>query len=659
MQLNELISKYIVFVDTCTWMYPEGDPFLQDELFTALSQSEKKVRISGKVVEEVTKHIKSEDAEQSAQAKKAATLINKYNKQGVIEVYQDPDDPFQDQAILAMFMKYRTKFNLAMITQDRKFAKDIDALNLQGSVQSKNNIIVYYIDRYGKLAKWDHGVKEHEKRNGSQSQQQSQTPSQSQPQSSASKKPKDKSNIVRLPLGTKPETGLDTPIAVSHIPAAGERIMTDQYGELELMKELGAGGEGSVFLTSNGMVCKIYAQMTQARHEKLKLMLQIPFDKEGICWPKSLAYNSNGECIGYIMEAASGKVMQLSMFHKKLLEKNFPHWNRQSLAELAINVLDKIQYLHDRNIIVGDINPFNIMIKDYNEVYLVDTDSYQIVNYPCPVGTINFTPPEAQGMRYHEYLRTFEHEYFAVATLVFMILMPGKPPYAQQGGGTPGENIKNMEFPYPFGEFRGNAPDGVWRYIWSHFTYRIKERFFQVFAENNRISTEEWINELEEYAKKIKLGHSNDEIWPMSNKIADDDAVEVTCRDCGTAFVMHVNKKQDLDMKGKPYICNPCLVKMKVVKVARDEAAAAQQAANTSDKERLAALLRAKRTQAGSSAAAQSRTPAASQMRASSSSQQGTPRSSTHTSPPVVTFRPFPPSLGQRLVGFIKQVLNK
>lgn len=33
-----------------------------------------------------------------------------------------------------------------------------------------------------------------------------------------------------------------------------------------------------------------------------------------------------------------------------------------------------------------------------------------------------------------------------------MIMLPGKPPYSQQGGGYPGDNIKNMDFSYPFGE---------------------------------------------------------------------------------------------------------------------------------------------------------------------------------------------------------------
>ena len=569
MEITDLIQKYIVFVDTSSWMYTEGVKFLEQEFPAALHSHQKKVRISGKVIEEVNKHIKGDDKKRAEEAKVAAKLLNQYHKHKILEIYQDPDDPFQDQAILAMFMKYRTKFNLAMITQDRNFARDIEDLNDQGSVKSSKIIKVFYLDREGKLQPWVKGVKQHEL--DRKKRETAATPT------SDSSKTQEK--IHRLPLGTKVETGLDIEIPVSHFPKEGESVLTGKFGELTLVKEIGSGGEGSVFLTSNGMICKVYTQITKARIEKLKLMLKIPFEKKGICWPKDFATNSQGEYIGYVMEKAEGKVMQTSMFHKKLLQKNFPHWTRSSLVELAITILDKIQYLHERNIIIGDINPFNIMIKDSNDVYFVDTDSYQIVNYPCPVGTINFTPPETQGMRYHEYLRTFKHEYFAVATLVFMILMPGKTPYAQQGGGTPGEDIKKMEFPYPFGDYRGNAPDGAWRYIWSHFTYAMKKRFFQVFSENNRLTTVEWISALEEYRRRIHSGHSNDEIWPTSNKIADDDAAHVTCSKCNSPFIMHINKKSDLDASGKSYICNSCLMIMKVTKVAKNEAAAAKQTA--------------------------------------------------------------------------------
>lgn len=82
---------------------------------------------------------------------------------------------------------------------------------------------------------------------------------------------------------------------------------------------------------------------------------------------------------------------------------------------LCITILKKLKYLHDRNVILGDINPNNILVVSPTEVYFVDTDSYQIEGFPCPVGTINFTAPEIQRKDFSTFLRTIGNERFAVA----------------------------------------------------------------------------------------------------------------------------------------------------------------------------------------------------------------------------------------------------
>ena len=50
-------------------------------------------------------------------------------------------------------------------------------------------------------------------------------------------------------------------------------------------------------------------------------------------------------------------------------------------------------------------------------VYLVDTDSYQVETYPCPVYMPPFLHPELVGQDLRSLLRTMKHEHFAVATL--------------------------------------------------------------------------------------------------------------------------------------------------------------------------------------------------------------------------------------------------
>src|SRR5574344_1224698 len=190
---------------------------------------------------------------------------------------------------------------------------------------------------------------------------------------------------------------------------------------------------------------------------------------EGVCYPVAALYNSNKEFVGYMMPKARGKELQKSIFIKPLFLKNFPNWKKRDTVELCITILEKIKYLHDRNIVMGDINPANILVVSPKEVYFVDTDSYQVENFPCAVGTNNYTAPEIQRKHFSDFLRTMGTENFAVATLLFMIILPLKPPYSQQGGEDPINNIIRMDFSYPFGDNSNKkTPDGPWRYIWSH-----------------------------------------------------------------------------------------------------------------------------------------------------------------------------------------------
>ena len=207
---------------------------------------------------------------------------------------------------------------------------------------------------------------------------------------------------------------------------------------ITIESKLGSGGEGTVYIVNNGMACKVFNEITENRVNKLKLMVG-KINYNGICSPKQLVYDKDGTVVGYLMDRAEGKPLKLLLTGIPVLKRNFPNWKKMHVVKLCLTILDKIKYLHSKNIILGDINPQNILVKDENTVYFIDTDSYQIENYCCPVGTDAFTPPELIRKNFKSILRTFENEYFTVAVLMFMILMYGKHPYSKVGGG----NLKN------------------------------------------------------------------------------------------------------------------------------------------------------------------------------------------------------------------------
>jgi hypothetical protein len=329
-----------------------------------------------------------------------------------------------------------------------------------------------------------------------------------------------------------------------------------------LVQLLGSGGEGSVYLTDTGLACKAYAasRLTTTARDKIEKMVNHPIDHPGICWPRASAHDGRGAFVGYLMRRAEGKELQKSVFLKPTLTRLFPAWTRRELVSLAETVLTSIHALHVRNVLLGDINPLNILVCDERSVFLVDTDSYQIEDYPCPVGTAVFLPPELMGADLSRVLRTPAHEAFAVATLVFMILIPGKPPYSHCGGEDPRANVLTRHFPYCLGDRPSQGvPSGLWRFIWSHFPRFLKEKFHAVFSGGERPSSAEWVDLMVRYRDLLDRGHATNELFPSQFKQLSQEVLARTggemrtCACCRSTFYV---------LPGRPLrdpICQSCL----------------------------------------------------------------------------------------------------
>ncbi len=376
-------------------------------------------------------------------------------------------------------------------------------------------------------------------------------------------------------------------IRVSSIPQEGDKVYTEGNVELKIMKEIGHGGEGHVYFTNSPFLAKIYKpeNITNRIKGKIERMLQKRIECDGICYPVSALYNKQKEFVGYLMPLAKGKELQRCVFMPKLLSQNFPGWKKRDLVELTLTILDKIKYLHDRNIIIGDINPNNILVVSQKEVYIVDTDSFQIEDYPCPVGTVNFTAPEIQKHHFGGFLRSKGNENFAVATLLFMLMLPGKPPYAQQGGEDPVSNIIKMDFSYPYGgESNKKAPDGPWRYMWSHLPKYVKEIFYCTFrsgekyaSESSRPSVDDWIEIFSMYLRELdnksigRFDPMSEELFPERIKKYRPDDKVAKCRICGREEI--VEKLSDTGVCFNcykktigPYTCRDCGCEFKLSK---------------------------------------------------------------------------------------------
>jgi DNA-binding helix-hairpin-helix protein with protein kinase domain len=342
--------------------------------------------------------------------------------------------------------------------------------------------------------------------------------------------------------------------------------------KIKLLESIASGGEGEVFTItkSDELVAKIYHenQRTAQREQKLIRLIEkkIPFEesfKKGIVLPFDILYDKQGKFFGYIMPKVQAYPLRLALFSKSRVQRYFPTLNRVQLASFAIAFLEQIEYLHEKNILIGDINPLNLLIDRDNpsKCWLIDTDSFQVDEFACPVGTDLFTPARLQGSDFKTTLRSKEDEYFSMMIMVFMILMLGKHPYAKVGGESPAKNILKNDFPYPKNYGKMNeVPKGVWGFIWSHFNVQVKEMFYECFANENCCDTTEAIKQLVKYRNLVTKELFAKELYPQNYHTKNPQ--NVTCEICSQTFVIDANWFKKLKLQGKKPRCAQCQQKI-------------------------------------------------------------------------------------------------
>ena len=331
----------------------------------------------------------------------------------------------------------------------------------------------------------------------------------------------------KFKIATKVNSIPSTPITVSFVPTKGDLVKTCKSNmAFFLGDQIGHGGEGNVYAIDKNLACKIYSmsKLTNSKIEKIKLMISKPIYDQDICWPIDLVMNSYNEIVGYTMPIAKGHILS-KVQNRAFMQEYFPKWKKKDIVTLAYTIVEKFYYLHERNIIVGDINTRNIMFTSPTQVYFVDTDSYQIEGFPCPVGTNEFTCKELleSGAKFPEFLRKWGHENFSLATLIYVLFMNGKHPYAIRGGSDPATNIKMDKFPFPYEANNSKGviiadtryvdliPVGPWKLCWDLLPQYIRGAFYATFNDkgnyhnpNNSISSESWMILIYQYLDELK-----------------------------------------------------------------------------------------------------------------------------------------------------------
>lgn len=352
----------------------------------------------------------------------------------------------------------------------------------------------------------------------------------------------------------------------------GASVYDNQGNAVVLLQEFMSNATSITYRTDwPEMFAKIYvpnALKTTYFEDKIRLMLQKSIKRQDIGWPVSMLYDADGNFVGTLVPQAEGMPLMQSVLGEEQLKQHFPDWNKKDLCDLTINVLEHIIFLQDRHIFFGCINPQSILVKDKNHVYFVDMDCYQIEGYPCVSQNITFQPPELQMSGICQRLYTQQTENYEIAELVFMLLMPGKTPYAKEKNTDMAQSIANMKFPFSWNGQPGNKevdrPSGRWRFVWSHLG-TLKGDFYNTFmrdkafnAPEKRKSARFWLHGVRILRKELEQPYDSEslELFPKTFK-RDARTQFFKCQHCGVEYPKFYFYRRYFDT---PYrICNSCL----------------------------------------------------------------------------------------------------
>lgn len=351
------------------------------------------------------------------------------------------------------------------------------------------------------------------------------------------------------------------------MPIEGDRVYYGESGSPNLGVQLSEGGEGIIYRGIGGELYKIYYReaLNPEKQKKLEEMLSLREKlPQNICWPKNLIYyySDARPIIGFAMDSAdfiqrnkSIAPVTLSEAIVQIADGSNAQWDidRTSLVRLCIKTVDTFTKLHSAGILMGDINPRNILVDRDCDIYFIDTDSYQFGKHICPVGMELFSSPRLHksGCKYSQNPRTIEDEYYAIACLVFYILFLGKYPYNLNSYSIK-DCIVDRHFIFNEGADCEN-------YIWLNLSPRMRATFKDVFSHGETVSTKEWSGLLNEMYNMITASKLSNEIFPSDFLDEKTDVVwkyEI-CDFCGKKFGIASKNKTEA-------LCSVCREKRNV-----------------------------------------------------------------------------------------------
>ena len=354
--------------------------------------------------------------------------------------------------------------------------------------------------------------------------------------------------VIRRKPRQAPPVGADW-LALANSSPDRNRTVYDSAGvPLVLNKSdvLAHGGEGVIykFAKNPAFLIKICKDDTlrdsrklAAFRDRLNAMLALEECRNApfLAWPLMAVYDERKNIIGFVMRKSSGRTLR-ALYAPCQVKRFFPSWDRLSVTNVALNLVNAVQMLARHRVLVNDFNPDNFLVDPFGHIRLIDCDSFQIPGAGEDQNTFltrTFTPEyTAPELLFHPELfnreRTPEQVRFSLAVVVYMILMSGLHPYAQCGGGDPVENLKSGKCPLA-------RRDGVrlpvgWYKSVSWLTPGLKHLFIRMFVDGHsdplkRPMLGELKNELENFIDVMRKSKNKNQRAILPEKVKRKEKV--------------------------------------------------------------------------------------------------------------------------------------
>ncbi|MGQ9801638.1 MAG: protein kinase domain-containing protein [Candidatus Saccharicenans sp.] len=229
-------------------------------------------------------------------------------------------------------------------------------------------------------------------------------------------------------------------------------LQGQKVGKYEILRSLGSGGFGSVYLARDTWLdIKVAIKVPHKQSQELYKLLKEPRLQAALNHPnivRVLAAEKEKDVFFMVMEYVKGKSLEKTLEKEKILE-----------AEWAVDIIKQIAYgvdhAHKNKIIHRDLRPSNILISEEGTVKITDFGTSAWLNSTQYASTRIGSPPY---MAPEQFLgkASYSSDIYSIGCIFYEMIV-GRPPIfdpdpfkilekAQQGKITP-PRLKNMKVP--------------------------------------------------------------------------------------------------------------------------------------------------------------------------------------------------------------------